>query len=109
MPYEMLTYGYPSEASGTGASHGMRGNIGYAIAYIAGDKKFPSERVAMIQRTLSVTFPGSSGSGVFYNGYIIGLVYAGFDDLAVVQFVIPMPVISEVLKEDNMEWILAKQ
>lgn len=105
-PYEMLMYGYPSTGSGVGGGHVLRNNLGYAIAYLPGNKKFDGQPIIMIQRMLHGTYGGSSGSGVYYNGHIVGLAYAAFTELKAVQTVIPMPFISLVLKENGKQWLL---
>jgi hypothetical protein len=108
-PYELLSYGYPAEGSGGGLSHVLRGNLGYAIGYLPGDKKFTGDPISLLNRTLYSTYGGASGSGVFYRGHIIGLVHASFIDLQSVQFVVPMPLITQVLKENAMDWVLATE
>ena len=110
MPYEVLMYGYPAIGGATGlGSFEMRSNLGYAIAYLPGDKKYDGYPIVMLTRMLYTNYGGASGSGLFYRGHIIGLNYAGFLDLAVVNFVIPMPFISTVLKDNAMDWVLSTE
>ncbi len=104
--YEMITYGYPGIGGGTGSSHVLRGNIGYAIGYMPGDKQYAGYPMVMLVRVLHGTFGGSSGSGVFYRGHIVGLTYAAFQDITVVQSVIPMPFISMILNKNGKDWVL---
>lgn len=110
MPYEILTYGYPTtRGSGSFGSFELRSNLGYAIAYFPGDKKFNGYPIIMFTRMLHTTYGGASGSGIFYRGHIVGLIYAKTQELAVAQTIIPMPFISMVLKEHDKYWILNKE
>jgi hypothetical protein len=106
LPNELLMYGYPGKNNWDGQSHTLRGNLGYAIAYLPGDKKFSGYPITMLARVLYSTYGGASGSGVFYKGHIVGLTFAAFNEISVAQSIVPMPFISMILNENGKGWVL---
>ena len=94
---DIINYGYPAEPALVGA-------VGYIKNYYGGDKYF-KDKFFNIEWWTYGTSPGSSGSPIFWKGYIIGLEQSGGGGQQY-SYATGIPAIYQILKNNNIDWIL---
>ncbi|MDP3956574.1 MAG: serine protease [bacterium] len=93
----ILTYSYPGFFKDIWTNPtSLRKGIGKILRYYTGDKYYADENI-IFDITSDSQIPGSSGGGVFWKGYIAGIIFRGQTN--VFERVLSASIILKVLKD----------
>src|SRR3989344_18282 len=112
MTNQLINFGYPAEAinsyGGGFTDFYLHGAVGPLITYYGGDQYFKDKPLRFEWKADDI-LSGRSGSPIYWQGYIVGIVSAVDTTNTTISYAIGMPAIYQTLKDNNLEWILATE
>jgi hypothetical protein len=107
---QIFNYGYPAE---TNINHEgndfykfyLKGAVGTIGTYINGDQRFSNQPMSFSFEAQDIQ-DGRSGSPIFWNGYVIGILYGSTSTEE--SYNLAMPIIAAILHDANLDWVLTK-
>lgn len=111
---EIINFGYPSveyiyPKQGTVTGFILKGAVGFMDTYYRGDQYFENLNFIFNWSAYNIV-PGSSGSPIFYKGYVTGIQYAGdYINDKTSGRAIGLPAIQQVLIDNGLENLLSTE
>ncbi len=104
---EVISYGYPADTSGASfSSFYLKGSVGTVGDYFRGDQMFSGEAMNFSFNGNDIQ-SGRSGSGLFYQGRVIGILYGSTSPTQ--SYNMTITAIRKILAERGIEWVLKGQ
>ncbi len=110
---EVLSYGYPAEdnLNNTGTqfyNFYLRGAAGTVGRYTTGDQRFLGQQLSFSFEAQDIQ-NGRSGSPLFFNGKVIGILYGSTVGTSAESYNLTIPAVIGMLRDSGMDWILRTQ
>jgi hypothetical protein len=100
----LLNYGFPIDSETDNFS--LKRMNGPLKTYYSGDRFF-ADRPLIFEWTVYNLLPGQSGSPVFWNGYVAGLVYYANPFQQAMDYVLGVPAIYQILEDYNLQRLIS--